>query len=71
MPELALLKITAFDDQAKQIGHRVLPVIGLKPGFRFIGLKNQSNQQLLMTSLFVHIQLGDYIPEEYEGKKFF
>ncbi|RMZ94833.1 1-phosphatidylinositol 4-5-bisphosphate phosphodiesterase classes I and II isoform X1 [Brachionus plicatilis] len=66
MPELALLKITAFDDQAKQIGQRILPVVGLKPGFRFICLKNESNQQLLMSSLFVNIQLGDYIPEEYE-----
>lgn len=67
MPELALLKITAFDEQNKQIGHRVLPVVGLKPGYRFISLKNESNQQLLMSSLFVHIKLGDYIPEEYEG----
>ncbi|CAF0820017.1 unnamed protein product [Brachionus calyciflorus] len=66
MPQLATLKITAYDEQYKFIGYRVLPVVGLRPGYRFICLKNESNQQLLMTNLFVHIQIGDYVPEEYE-----
>ena len=66
MPQLALLKITVYDDQSKQISHRVLPVVGLRPGYRYICLKNDSNQQLLMNTLFVHIQSHDYVPEEYE-----
>lgn len=68
MPQLALLKITAFDDQNRMIGFRVLPIVGLRPGYRFVCLKNDSNQQLLMTSIFVHIKIEDYIPEEFQGK---
>lgn len=67
MPQLALLKVSVFDDQNKMIGHRVLPVVGLRPGYRYISLKNESNQPFIMSSLFVHIQLHDYVPEEYEG----
>ena len=68
MPELALLNLTAYDDQNKMVGHRVLPIIGLKPGFRYVCLKNEANQPLNMCVLFVHIKLHDYVPEEYEGK---
>jgi phosphatidylinositol phospholipase C beta len=66
MPQLALLKITVYDDQSKQVGHRVLPVVGLRPGYRYVVLKNESNQPLLMNALFVHITMHDYVPEEYE-----
>lgn len=66
MPQLALLKITAFDEQNKLIGHRVLPVVGLRPGYRYICLKNESNQQIIMSTLFVHIKIHDYVPEEFE-----
>ncbi len=66
MPQLAVLKISVYDDQSKMIGHRVLPIVGLRPGYRYISLKNEANQPLLMTSLFVHIKLHDYVPEELE-----
>ena len=66
MPQLALLKISAFDEQNKMVGHRVLPVVGLRPGYRFVTLKNESNQPLNMHWLFVHIESGLYVPEEFE-----
>lgn len=66
MPQLALLKITVFDDQSKIIGFRVLPAVGLRPGYRYICLKNETNQPLMMSVLFVHIKMHDYVPEEYE-----
>jgi phosphatidylinositol phospholipase C beta len=66
MPQLALLKISVFDEQNKLIGHRVLPIVGLRPGYRYISLKNESNQPINMYCIFVHMQLHDYVPEEYE-----
>jgi phosphatidylinositol phospholipase C beta len=67
MPHLALLNITVYDEQNKIIGQRVLPVIGLRPGYKYITLKNECNQQINMYTLFVHIELHDYVPEEFEG----
>jgi len=66
MPQLALLNLSAYDEQNKMIGHRVLPVVGLRPGFRYINLKNESNLSLNMHWLFVHIQSSSYVPEEFE-----
>jgi phosphatidylinositol phospholipase C, beta len=68
MPQLALLNLSVYDDQSKQIAHRVLPVVGLRPGYRYISLKNESNQSLNVNLLFVHIKLHDYVPEEFEGE---
>lgn len=67
MPQLALLNITVQDEQGKLIGRRCLPVVGLRPGYRYICLKNESNQPINLCLLFVHIKLHDYVPEEYEG----
>mgnify|MGYP001811008773 CR=1 FL=1 len=69
MPELALLKLTAYDDQNKLVGQRVLPIVGLRPGYRYVCLKNESNQSNNMCILFVHVKLSDYVPEEYEGNR--
>lgn len=66
MPQLGLIKITAYDDQNKIVGGRVLPTLGLRPGHRYICLKNESNQPNMMTLLFVNIQVQDYVPEEHE-----
>ena len=68
MPQLALINISVFDDQNKMIAHRVLPVVGLRPGYRYISLKNESNRALNMCLLFVHIKLQDYVPAEFERK---
>lgn len=67
MPQLALLHITVQDEQGKLVGRRCLPVVGIRPGYRYICLKNESNQPLNLCMLFVHIKLCDYVPEEYEG----
>ncbi|XP_054759160.2 1-phosphatidylinositol 4,5-bisphosphate phosphodiesterase beta-1-like isoform X12 [Lytechinus pictus] len=62
MPKLAMLRITAYDDNNKQIGHRILPVESLRPGYRHIPLRNELYQPLLMPSIFVHIKVKDYVP---------
>jgi len=66
MPQLALIHLTVLDEQNKLVGRRCLPVVGLRPGYRFVNLKNESNQPLNMCCLFVYIKHTDYVPEELE-----
>lgn len=53
MPELASIRLAAYEEGGKLIGHRVLPVVGLCPGYRHVTLRNELSQPLLMTSLFL------------------
>lgn len=63
LPELASVRITAYEEGGKMIGHRILPVIGLCPGFRHLTLRNELGQPLLLTTLFLCIVVKDYVPD--------
>ena len=63
LPELASLRIAAFEENGKFIGTRILPVVGLRPGYRHISLRNESLQPLTLPTLFVHITVRDYVPD--------
>lgn len=45
-----MLRITAYDDNNKQIGHRILPVESLRPGKVYISW----NCHLIMLGSLVH-----------------
>lgn len=36
-------------------------------GYRHVCLRNESNQVLMLPSLFVHIKVGDYVPSGLAG----
>lgn len=57
------MRITAYEDSGKFIGHRVLPVIGLCPGYRHVNLRNELGQPLLLATLFLCIVVKDYVPD--------
>ncbi|BFZ12494.1 hypothetical protein BsWGS_15532 [Bradybaena similaris] len=64
LPNLATIRIAVYEDQGRSmIGHRVLPVEGLRPGYRHIPLRNECNQPILMPTLFVHLVVKDYVPD--------
>lgn len=63
LPELAAVRITAYEEGGKFVGHRVLPVIGLCPGYRHVNLRNELGQPLLMATLFLCIVVKDYVPD--------
>ncbi|XP_022090610.1 1-phosphatidylinositol 4,5-bisphosphate phosphodiesterase beta-1-like isoform X14 [Acanthaster planci] len=63
MPELAMLRIAVFEENGKMVGHRILPVESLRPGYRHIFLCNESNQPLMLPTLFLNIKVRDYVPE--------
>ncbi|NXS72079.1 PLCB2 phosphodiesterase, partial [Pandion haliaetus] len=65
MPELASLKITAWEEGGKFIGHRVIPVIAVHSGYHHICLRSESNMPLTMPSLFVYLEVKDYVPDAW------
>uniref|UniRef100_A0A8D0APF7 Phosphoinositide phospholipase C n=1 Tax=Sander lucioperca TaxID=283035 RepID=A0A8D0APF7_SANLU len=68
LPTLASLRIAVFEENGKFIGHRILPVSAIRPGYHYINLKNELNQPLLLPSLLVYTEAQDYIPNEHQGK---
>ena len=57
LPELACLRIAVYEDSGRLLGHRVLPVTGLCPGYRHIVLRNDSGQPMNLSTLFVNIMV--------------
>uniref|UniRef100_A0A8D3E5P8 Phosphoinositide phospholipase C n=1 Tax=Scophthalmus maximus TaxID=52904 RepID=A0A8D3E5P8_SCOMX len=67
LPTLASLRIAVFEENGKFIGHRILPVSAIRPGYHYINLKTELNQPLLLPSLLVYTEAQDYIPNEHQG----
>ncbi|KAF6210454.1 hypothetical protein GE061_013560 [Apolygus lucorum] len=65
LPELACLRIAAYEESGKFIGHRVVPVIGLCPGYRHVTLRTECGQPLPLATLFMHVIVKDYVPEGF------
>ncbi|XP_043247601.1 1-phosphatidylinositol 4,5-bisphosphate phosphodiesterase classes I and II-like isoform X3 [Amphibalanus amphitrite] len=63
LPELAVLRVAAYEESGRLLGHRVLPVVGLRPGYRHISLRNESGQPQGLSTLFVKVTVGDYVPD--------
>uniref|UniRef100_A0A7N6AH00 1-phosphatidylinositol 4,5-bisphosphate phosphodiesterase n=1 Tax=Anabas testudineus TaxID=64144 RepID=A0A7N6AH00_ANATE len=66
LPTLASLRIAVFEENGKFVGHRILPVSAIRPGYHYINLKNELNQPLLLPSLLVYTEAQDYIPNEHQ-----
>uniref|UniRef100_A0A3P8QSN8 Phosphoinositide phospholipase C n=1 Tax=Astatotilapia calliptera TaxID=8154 RepID=A0A3P8QSN8_ASTCA len=66
LPTLASLRIAVFEENGKFIGHRILPVSAIRPGYHYINLKNELNQPLMLPSLLVYTEAQDYIPNEHQ-----
>ncbi|ELU03479.1 hypothetical protein CAPTEDRAFT_170497 [Capitella teleta] len=63
LPNLATLRFCAQDENGRLLGHRILPVEGIRPGYRHISLRNELNQPSGIATLFVYIRAGDYVPD--------
>lgn len=57
------MRIAAYEESGRFIGHRVLPVVGLCPGYRHVNLRTELGQPLPLATLFVHIVVKDYVPD--------
>lgn len=64
IPDLAIMRFIVNDDAGKMIGQRIIPMESIQSGYRFISLRNEFNQPIGMSSIFVKIEVKDYIPSE-------
>ncbi|XP_041927738.1 1-phosphatidylinositol 4,5-bisphosphate phosphodiesterase beta-1 isoform X1 [Alosa sapidissima] len=65
LPTLASLRLAVFEEGGKFIGHRIIPVSAIRPGYRYIGLRNEKNQNLILPTLLVYIEVKDYVPDTF------
>ncbi|KAL4623950.1 1-phosphatidylinositol 4,5-bisphosphate phosphodiesterase beta-1-like isoform X2 [Arapaima gigas] len=65
LPTLASLRLAVFEEGGKFIGHRIIPVSAIRPGYRYIGLRNEKNQALVLPAIFVYIEVKDYVPDTF------
>ncbi|KAL2082130.1 hypothetical protein ACEWY4_021948 [Coilia grayii] len=65
LPSLASLRIAVFEDGGKFIGHRIIPVSAIRPGYHYVALRNENNQCLTLPTLFIYIEVKDYVPDTY------
>ncbi|RZF39598.1 hypothetical protein LSTR_LSTR001119 [Laodelphax striatellus] len=63
LPEIACIRLAAYEEGGKLIGHRVLPVTGLCPGYRHVSLRTECGQPLPLATLFLLIVVKDYVPD--------
>ncbi|KAM9355316.1 1-phosphatidylinositol 4,5-bisphosphate phosphodiesterase beta-1 [Pholidichthys leucotaenia] len=65
LPTLASLRIAVFEEGGKFIGHRIIPVSAIRPGYHYISLRNEKNQSLSLPALFVYVEVKDYVPDTF------
>uniref|UniRef100_A0A3Q3WAF3 1-phosphatidylinositol 4,5-bisphosphate phosphodiesterase n=1 Tax=Mola mola TaxID=94237 RepID=A0A3Q3WAF3_MOLML len=65
LPTLASLRIAVFEEGGKFIGHRIIPVSAIRPGYHYISLRNEKNQALNLPTLFVYVEVKDYVPDTF------
>ncbi|MCJ8743730.1 hypothetical protein PDJAM_G00097600 [Pangasius djambal] len=65
LPTLASLRIAVYEDSGKIIGHRIIPVNAIRPGYHYIGLRNEKNQTLTLPAVFVYTEVKDYVPDTF------
>ncbi|XP_024143832.1 1-phosphatidylinositol 4,5-bisphosphate phosphodiesterase beta-3 isoform X1 [Oryzias melastigma] len=66
LPTLASLRLAVCEENGKFIGHRILPISAIRPGYHYINLKNELNQPLLLPSLLIYTEVQDYVPNEHQ-----
>lgn len=50
----------------RQPAHSPEPVLP-PSGYRYIGLRNEKNQSLILPAVFVYIEVKDYVPDTFAG----
>uniref|UniRef100_A0A3B3RLD0 1-phosphatidylinositol 4,5-bisphosphate phosphodiesterase n=1 Tax=Paramormyrops kingsleyae TaxID=1676925 RepID=A0A3B3RLD0_9TELE len=65
LPEMASLRLVVHDESGKFLGHRIIPIYAIQSGYQHICLRSESNVPLTLPSLFVYIEVKDYIPAAF------
>ncbi|CAH0561313.1 unnamed protein product [Brassicogethes aeneus] len=65
LPDLASIRIAVYEESGKFIGHRILPVVGLCPGYRHVSLRTEIGQPLPLATIFLLVVVKDYVPDSF------
>lgn len=65
LPDLAVIRIGVHDENGKLLGQRILPLDGLKAGYRHISLRTESNFPMSLPTVFCCIVLKTYVPDGF------
>ncbi|XP_019581054.2 1-phosphatidylinositol 4,5-bisphosphate phosphodiesterase beta-2 [Rhinolophus sinicus] len=65
MPELASLRVAVMEEGNKFLGQRIIPINALNSGYHHLCLHSESNMPLTMPSLFVLLEMKDYVPDTW------
>ncbi|KAL1509188.1 hypothetical protein ABEB36_003963 [Hypothenemus hampei] len=63
LPSLASIRIVAYEEGGRFIGHRILPLMALSPGYRHVNLRTEMGQPLPLATVFIHVVVKDYVPD--------
>uniref|UniRef100_A0A0K0F0U0 1-phosphatidylinositol 4,5-bisphosphate phosphodiesterase n=1 Tax=Strongyloides venezuelensis TaxID=75913 RepID=A0A0K0F0U0_STRVS len=65
MPSMAFLRLTLLDENNRLLGQRIIPVLGLAPGYKHVMLRNAYNRFIGPVSLFAKFEVSDYVAEQH------
>ncbi|KAI6213707.1 hypothetical protein M3Y94_00183000 [Aphelenchoides besseyi] len=66
LPAMAFVRFGVYEENGRLIGQQILPVSHLQPGYRHIVLRNSFNRPLGPVTLFVKIDVQDYVSESHQ-----
>ncbi|CAD5224749.1 unnamed protein product [Bursaphelenchus okinawaensis] len=65
LPGVAFVRFGVYEDNGRLVGQNFLPVSFIQPGYKHIPLKNSFSRILGPVSLFVHIDVQDYVSDAH------
>uniref|UniRef100_A0AAF5D508 1-phosphatidylinositol 4,5-bisphosphate phosphodiesterase n=1 Tax=Strongyloides stercoralis TaxID=6248 RepID=A0AAF5D508_STRER len=65
MPSMAFLRLALLDENNRLLGQRIIPVLGLAPGYKHVMLRNAYNRFIGPISLFAKFEVSDYVAEQH------
>ncbi|CEF61064.1 Phospholipase C, phosphatidylinositol-specific, X domain and Phosphoinositide phospholipase C family and Phospholipase C, phosphatidylinositol-specific, Y domain and EF-hand domain pair and Phospholipase C,phosphoinositol-specific, EF-hand-like domain and PLC-like phosphodiesterase, TIM beta/alpha-barrel domain-containing protein [Strongyloides ratti] len=65
MPSMAFLRLALLDENNRLLGQRIIPVLGLAPGYKHVMLRNAYNRFIGPVSLFAKFEVSDYVAEQH------
>ncbi|KAI1716063.1 phosphatidylinositol-specific phospholipase c, X domain-containing protein [Ditylenchus destructor] len=66
LPAIAFVRFGVFEESGRLLGQRILPISHLQPGYKHIVLRNNFNKPLGPVTLFVHIDVQDYVSDAHK-----
>lgn len=62
---MAFVRFGVFEESGRLLGQRILPISHIQPGYKHIILRNNFNKALGPVTLFVHIDVQDYVSDAH------